>query len=546
EEPIAGAEAKRRFVMLYDSVPGGTGYLHDLMRSPEALLDVFRLARDTMTACVCNEDPEKDGCYRCLYAYRNSYGMETTSRDTAVTLLTEILEAGDRFEPVDTIGDIMVNPLHESELEVRFIEALKRSEAAGHHLTVRPEVVNGKPGYFLCVGDQCYTVEPQVELGRESGVHYASRADFLIRSARESREFRPIAVFLDGFQYHKESVTDDTCKRLALVQSNAYFQWSINWQDVEAQFSNADVQAINFFTEKNHAQMSALQQQLTDRLGVADLARIHLRNSFDQLIHYLAKPDQERWRHAAFVRALGWFDQQQMRDAQVVEHFLDRFRENACTAFSAIADDLIEDPAVGGFGWDQEAETVSLQCALPLRAIQEQDSRAMIVLLSMDLSKRGTDETFRPIWAGFFHAINLLQFLPAVQFGTIEGIRSGAYEPIEFRFGQMALGKPTLEQKPTAPVELEYVEESLRNGLLRLLEHGTPMPEVGFELQDGNGEIVAEAELAWEAPKLAVLTADQETGKTSFEQLGWKVVCASGDETWQEAVLAILSEVMDE
>ena len=60
--------------MLYDTVPGGTGYLKQMMGDPNNLLKVLRLARDAIAECECNADPMKDGCYRCVYAYRRSYG----------------------------------------------------------------------------------------------------------------------------------------------------------------------------------------------------------------------------------------------------------------------------------------------------------------------------------------------------------------------------------------------------------------------------------------------------------------------------------------
>ncbi|MEN8168573.1 MAG: Zn-binding domain-containing protein, partial [Pseudomonadota bacterium] len=109
-EPVAESDSRRRYLMLYDSVPGGTGYLQDLMQSPQTLVEVFRLAYERMTACSCNQEADKDGCYRCLYAYKNSYGMESTSRTTAVEMLGMILDSADRFETIKSIDDIQVNP----------------------------------------------------------------------------------------------------------------------------------------------------------------------------------------------------------------------------------------------------------------------------------------------------------------------------------------------------------------------------------------------------------------------------------------------------
>jgi len=105
-ENSSANDYQRRYLMLYDSVPGGTGYLHELMQSPEQLLEVFRQARDVMSMCKCNQDKDKDGCYSCLYAFRNSHGMEMTSRTTAVDLFSRILELSNQFETVKSIDEI--------------------------------------------------------------------------------------------------------------------------------------------------------------------------------------------------------------------------------------------------------------------------------------------------------------------------------------------------------------------------------------------------------------------------------------------------------
>ena len=545
EEPIAESEAKKRFLMLYDTVPGGTGYLHDLMRSPDSLLEVFQRAHGRMTTCSCNEHPEKDGCYQCLYAYRNSYGMETTSRDTAVNLLSDILEAKDRIEIVKTIGDIIVNPLHDSELEIRFIEAIKRYEVQGEKAQIHPQVVQGKPGYFLSVGSNCYTIEPQVNISQTEGVHYASCPDFVIRSTRESLGFKPIAIFMDGYQYHKDKVTDDTAKRLALVQSGHYLQWSLNWQDVNSQFTGGANPAINYFAEGGSPAMAEMQARLTTHLDVADLAKVHIRNPFEQLMLYLWAPDPERWRHTAFIRCLGWFDQSRMRSEGALKKFTGLFETTSNTGFNQLADDLLDDSTVGGLGWMDGEGMVRTLCALPLSAIREKDTRAMVVNASIDTQKKGTDAEFKPVWAGFFRIINLLQFLPAIQFGTVEGIQAGLYEPIEFIYGQQALG--LVEKAETGAAEaserlFELIADEVHDGLRALLADGVPLPVAGCELVDSQGEIIAEGELAWIEPKLVVLLPEQGGYKVVFEAQGWSVLESDNNNAWVEAVRQMIKE----
>jgi len=109
EEPLPESTFKRKYLVLYDTVPGGTGYLKQLMQSEKELMKVLDLALDTLKSCPCNQEEGKDGCYRCLFAYRSSYSMPQTSRNMAVELLAEILSYRDRLVKVAHISDISLN-----------------------------------------------------------------------------------------------------------------------------------------------------------------------------------------------------------------------------------------------------------------------------------------------------------------------------------------------------------------------------------------------------------------------------------------------------
>ncbi|MCY4342748.1 MAG: hypothetical protein OXE83_04145 [Gammaproteobacteria bacterium] len=71
---------------------------------------------------------------------------------------------------------------------------------------------------------------------------------------------------------------------------------------------------------------------------------------------------------------------------------------------------------------------------------------------------------------------------------------------------------------------MALVVAPLRPALLALAKAGLPPPEVGFELQGPGGEVVAEAELAWEAKRVAVLP-DRVEG-SPFVGAGWRVFSA--------------------
>ena len=117
----ASASASHRYLLLYDTVPSGTGYLKELMEDPARMLAVFRSARDALKTCECNRDPSKDGCYRCVFAYRRSREMAETSRDAAIEILDRILARADALEEVPSLGSVRIDGPLESELEARFI-----------------------------------------------------------------------------------------------------------------------------------------------------------------------------------------------------------------------------------------------------------------------------------------------------------------------------------------------------------------------------------------------------------------------------------------
>ena len=79
--PTSDSGAGIDFLMLYDTVPGGTGYLKQMMTDPDNLLSVFRMAREALVQCACNADPLKDGCYLFLYMTGETYEQIILERE---------------------------------------------------------------------------------------------------------------------------------------------------------------------------------------------------------------------------------------------------------------------------------------------------------------------------------------------------------------------------------------------------------------------------------------------------------------------------------
>ena len=67
-----------------------------------------------------------------------------------------------------------------------------------------------------------------------------------------------------------------------------------------------------------------------------------------------------------------------------------------------------------------------------------------------------------------------------------------------------------------------------------------PAPQVGCELADSAGKVLAEAELAWPQRKVAVLL-DEEADATAFEVAGRRVYSAAEGSSLFERVVEGLS-----
>ncbi|MDR0571442.1 MAG: DEAD/DEAH box helicase, partial [Rickettsiales bacterium] len=191
EVPVQGVDYKKNYLVIFDSVPGGTGYLKQLaqaevrdknnLKTEEKgnIIEIFEKALAVLESCPCKDDPLKDGCYHCLFAYRQSKDIGNISRKTAINLLRSILNGKKNLEEVKTIESISIDSLFESELERRFVEALSYIKTPNGPVTVNKEFINNKEGYLVNVGNKLWELEPQVEFFTGYNFNIKSRADFV-------------------------------------------------------------------------------------------------------------------------------------------------------------------------------------------------------------------------------------------------------------------------------------------------------------------------------------------------------------------------------
>lgn len=506
-------ETPRQYLVLYDSVPGGTGYLKQLMRDSEPLFEVFQAALDRMTTCGCNSDESKDGCYRCVYTYQNSHGRRYVSRRTAVQILSAILEQKGSLREIKTIGEVgPTNALFDSELERRFIEALRRRPADGSpRFELHDDVVHGKAGYTLRAGEMRWKIEPQVMLGEKEGVMVQCKPDFVLWPDY-APDCLPIAVFMDGWQYHRDCVGSDIAKRFAIARSRKFAVWTLTSDDmiyVLEPGSPMPEQLWSSAFKSNGASADAAYK----KFGVDAHKAFHALTAFEQLR----------------ARLMGMSDSDLERVALVLAVRVGAMPFDATTfqtLLKSAAMDTIQ--TLDPFRWPDGSELgrcwtnagngvqfgVQMRKAdlgvLLERSIERAKQPCMVSRWMADDDR--PDAERRHAWQQWWHAQNVLFAMSnswaAADVGT--DLSAIATAPAFVTSAMPA-------EWTTASTEAQSEVQPL---LAQLFGNGIAAPTVGYPLVGADKRIVAECELAWVEKRVAVTVGAPEDAWTAA---GWKV-----------------------
>jgi DEAD/DEAH box helicase domain-containing protein len=309
-----------RYLVLYDNIPGGTGYLEKLF-NPADFTIVISKAYEAIRDCSCKAKG-KDGCYRCIYSYSNQFIQDELSRAKAEILFKKIVDKSDAWETYTTgLGALTSNgQIEESELEDRFIRSLRNylQNQSPQDYKFEDFIENGIVNYKfkITAGEYSfyYVIRPQYELGPTNGVKFSTRSDFYISLSSIEKDgvaieddsvltsVKGIAIYLDGYTFHATEENcrffDDLKKRVAIVESNSIISWSLTWSDIEkfdAVEKENDTQSKEFKRDglfidkvKYRSSVDAFRQilgstYLNDSLYTS-------KNSFERLLWLLSNP----------------------------------------------------------------------------------------------------------------------------------------------------------------------------------------------------------------------------------------------------------------
>ena len=520
EVPVPDADYRKQYLVIYDSVPGGTGYLKQLMHEKNALIEIFEKALNKMENCSCKDDPQKDGCYHCLYAYRQSQQIGSISRSAAIHMLKSILSGKDNVEKIKRINDIPVNPLFDSELEQRFMEAVRIKVGAAN---VNDSIRNGKHSYYIKAGEMTWEIEPQVMLDAQQGVKVKSKPDFVFWPVN-APDHMPVAVFTDGFTYHKDIVADDTLKREAIRRSGNFRVWSFSFKDVQSIFAPQGDYATDTLepAKMPYGEKMYLNTVKKDRADTFTPAKM---NPFEQMVFYLENPDAERlFRIHAYAYGLSLLDPALMKSSPAFCSWNDTVERVKDQTHYTETDFTFPGTAFGK--WTPRSTNGHLAIYAGILVEQFRKGGKVSVCAVLEDSKKQRSDRYENEWNGFLHFSNMMQFSDEYIGVTSEGLEQMTYFKLPAFAEEPVVVSGAIGDKWNAVLELLF-DESAKAFAIAAKEEGIPAPsddDIGYEIEGEKGEVLATVEIAWPDLQVGYLTNEQMGDRELLEASGWTVI----------------------
>ena len=523
EVPVPDADYRKQYLVIYDSVPGGTGYLKQLMHEKNALIEIFEKALHVMENCSCKDDPQKDGCYHCLYAYRQSQQIGNISRAAAIRMLKAILSGRDNVQKIDKINDIPVNPLFDSELEQRFMEAVRTKIGAAN---VSDTIRNGKHSYYVKLDNTSWEIEPQVYLDESNGVSVPCKPDFVFWPV-SAPDHKPVAVFTDGFLYHKDIVSDDTIKREAIRRSGNFRVWSLSFKDVQSVFAPQG----DFYTETLEAEkmpsgktmyQNMIKKHKADSIEPAKLS------SFDLLIEYLQLPDAEKvFKGQAYAYSLSLLEPALLKNSLAFNNW--KIIVDAVNEQTHFTDADFVFPGTVFGSWIPRNSNAHLAIHSAILASELKAEGAVAVCAVLNDEKDHRTDKYEQEWNGFWRFHNLMQF--SDEFIAVSSTGMSRMDYLALPVSVNAVSDPVVpvtevDDAWDAIIELMFDDDA--KAFVELArDAGVPAPDednIGYEVEGDDGEVIATVEIAWPDKHVGFMTADQAEDKEKLENMGWKII----------------------
>ena len=308
--PDQETERRRQFLVLHDTLPGGTGYLHRLADQKE-FREVLVSARDIVAGCRCAGDG-KLACHRCLLSHIDDDKWPLVSRAEALSMLDDLLQDWTTSSVAST-REISLAGQVESELEARFWRVLKNWAAAQPAVSLTPAAtINGRSTAALRTDRAHWQVT----------MHHRARGTIPdVEFARTDQDAPKVVVYLDGYKYHaapnKNRIAEDADKRAGLrADGTVVFQF--DWEAVNDMADDAISEDMPWPPYQGNAQARARTAYQRAGGDPAELPDTIWCNPVRTLFAYLIDPGQTRWLRRAEAAVAGLFTNPARREPGII------------------------------------------------------------------------------------------------------------------------------------------------------------------------------------------------------------------------------------
>jgi DEAD/DEAH box helicase domain-containing protein len=527
DEPLFGGEGRRRYLVIMDRVPGGTGLLAELAANKGTKLkEALDGAHAALSSCTCQKrEPAVRACYQCLYAYREGADLLSLERERALTLVETLLEAFGSLTRVPTIGTMNQSSVLESELEQRFVSTLRtRIEDQKGTLEKTQE-----GSYKLLVAGRAWLMRAQVELGKDR-VAVPCRPDFVLYPENQESDVRPIAVFADGLAYHVQPglstarLGDDALKRQGISQGGAMLSWSLTWKDV---VSPDDPAVPRWFGDGDpwkqlQAMVHKVDETAADSAKMERLLAVLEADPLRGLLAVLSAPRglTKLARLTAFLLL--------QRGRRQPEDTTRKAHESFRNALEPAPVSLVESEGEHMTVLTQMGEHARLLVSVARSALPrllEDPSPLQTTLRLEDEATRRSQPSYEASWRLWLRAWNLLQALDAPAFVTRAQVEAGIVRPASISPAPVIAPKTPAAQ-PSFAALADIQDQHAQTAIRALVEKHPTLgaPQVPFELRPPDWSVNGDVELAWPAHRVAGHLESQKNEAAVLEAAGWTVL----------------------
>lgn len=392
---LLGSNMPRRYLVMFDAVPGGTGFLRDLW-GEDSFFELIKKAYQKITTCGCKNDPERNGCLSCVFSGVSQFEIPHVKRNEAEKYLHSILKNKEHMQELEGgLESVSIDSVLDSDLEHRFVALLKdcatgkyRNKLKEAGIDIKNYTALDKHGAQFSIKykdlEQQYTMLAHQPLNDGEN---RTECDFIFKP--ETDNSKAFALYLDGFEYHAsissgDRFQTDFAKRQALCNGDgveAMRVWNLTWHDLN-EFENPSSQrSINY-----------LGQKISHDHAFSD-------NHFLLLLKLLAgyQPEPRDWK--SFLENKG-------EKIKTHEHFVEHLQALEVDANITNNIDKLAKPDPEGLLHMLYLKDNNYYLAYLINS--KTKARTSLLSTVAPLSARNDDE-FRQHWATFLHTWNIAQ-----------------------------------------------------------------------------------------------------------------------------------------